>query len=136
MNEIWITIISSLTSLAVLLITGFVIPWLLNKAKLVKDDNARLALEQAINLAMQTIAGVVQAVSQTMVANFVKKGKWNDAAKKEVLAEAIRLVKLALTSEQAAQIVAQTKMTFDEWITNKIEAYINEFDPNKNIVKK
>lgn len=136
MNEIWITIISSVTSLAVLLITGFVIPWLLSKAKLVKDDNARLALEQAINLAMQTIAGVVQAVSQTMVSQFVKDGNWNDKTKQLVRDEAVRLVKLALTSEQAAQIVAQTKMTFDEWITNKIEAYINEFDPNKNIVKK
>ena len=136
MNEIWITIISSITSLAVLLITGFVIPWLLAKAKLVKDDNARLALEQLINLTMQTIAGVVQALSQTMVKQLVADGKWNEKTKKDVLAEAVRLVKLALTSEQADALVAQTKMTLEQWITNKVEAYISEFDPNKNIVKK
>lgn len=135
MNEIIITIIGSLTSLAVMLITGFVIPWLLAKAKLVKDDNARLALEQTIGLATETIAGVVQSVSQTMVTQLVKEGRWNEQTKKLVLSEAIRLVKLSLTSEQAAQILNQTTMTFEQWVANKIESYIHEFDPNKNIVK-
>ncbi len=135
MNEIIITIIGSLTSLAVMLITGFVIPWLLAKAKLVKDDNARLALEQTIDLATETIAGVVQSVSQTMVTQLVKEGRWNEQTKKLVLSEAIRLVKLSLTSEQAAQILNQTTMTFEQWVANKIESYIHEFDPNKNIVK-
>lgn len=135
MNEIIVSIIGSLTSIAIMLITGFVIPWLLAKAKLVKDDNARLALEQVINLTMQTIAGIVQSLSQTMVNQFVKEGKWNEKNKQLVLSEAVRLVKLALTGEQAAQIAAQTKMTIEQWITNKIEAYIHQADPNKNIVK-
>jgi len=135
MNDIIITIIGSITSIVLILITGFVIPWLQAKAKLVKDENARLALEQLINLTMQTIAGVVQSLSQTMVRQYVKDGKWNADTKKLVLAEAVRLVRLALTSEQAAQLVAQTKMTFEEWVTNKIEAYIHDSDPNKYIVK-
>jgi len=135
MNDIIITIIGSITSIVLILITGFVIPWLQAKAKLVKDENARLALEQLINLTMQTIAGVVQSLSQTMVRQYVKDGKWNADTKKLVLAEAVRLVRLSLTSEQAAQLVAQTKMTFEEWVTNKVEAYIHDSDPNKYIVK-
>lgn len=100
---------------------------------MVKDENLRKALDQIIYLASETIGGIVQAISQTLVKDYVKNGNWNDETKKIVLAEAVARVKLALTSEQADAIVAQTKMTLEAWITNKIEAYIHEVDPNKDI---
>ena len=133
MNEIVLTLIGSATTIILALITGFLIPWLNAKAKLTKDENARKALELIINLAEGTIGGIVEAISQTLVKEYVKKGEWNDETKKLVRDEAIRRVKLALTSEQAAAIAAQTQLTIEEWITNKIEAYIHEVDPNKDI---
>ncbi len=90
-------------------------------------------MELIINLAGGTIAGIVESLSQTLVKEYVKKGEWNDETKKLVRDEAIRRIKLALTSEQAAAIAAQTQLTIEEWITNKIEAYIHEVDPNKDI---
>ena len=115
------------------LFSGFVIPWLNAKAKFVKDENARKALEQIIALAGGTVSGIVESLSQTLVKEYVKKGEWNDETKKLVRDEAVRRIKLALTSEQAAAIAAQTQLTIEEWITNKIEAYIHEVDPNKDI---
>lgn len=126
-------VISGIFALIGMVITGFLVPWLKQKASLVKDDNARKALEMAISLAEGTIGGIVQSISQTLVKEYVKNGDWNETTKKIVLQEAINRVKLALTSEQADAIVAQTQMTLEQWITNKIEAYIHEVNPNKDI---
>ena len=128
-------VISGIFTLIGLVITGFLVPWLKQKAALVKDENARKAIETAIGLAEGTIAGIVESISQTLVKEYVKNGDWNETTKKIVLQEAVNRVKLALTSDQAAQIAAQTQMTIEQWITNKIEAYIHQVDPNKNITK-
>ena len=124
-NQIIISIIGGLATIAMGLITAYLVPWLRSKIALIKSEKARKALEMLLQFSLQTIDIAVSAAEQTLVKEYKEKGEWNKETQAIVLNTVIEEVKASLSQEQINSILAQTQLSIEEWIRMRIEAAVN-----------
>lgn len=124
-NQIIISVIGGLATIAMGLITAYLVPWLRSKIALIKSEKARKALEMLLQFSLQTIDIAVSAAEQTLVKEYKEKGEWNKETQAIVLNTVIEEVKASLSQEQINSILAQTQLSIEEWIRMRIEAAVN-----------
>lgn len=124
-NQIIISVIGGLATIAMGLITAYLVPWLRSKIALIKSEKARKALEMLLQFSLQTIDIAVGAAEQTLVKEYKEKGEWNKETQAIVLNTVIEEVKASLSQEQINSILAQTQLSIEEWIRMRIEAIVN-----------
>lgn len=106
-------------------ITTFICQWL---CALAKEIKLKIDIEQCnetINIVEQTIANAVKATTQTYVDNLKKEKLFNKEAQL-VAFEKTKAAVLAQLTEDSKNVIAAIYGDLNTYLTNTIEAQVNE----------
>lgn len=119
MQELWNILWTALGVIVTTLVTwlvGLVITWLNSK---IKDKK----MAQNLSTITTIIGNAVESVMQTFVSTMKKAGTWNEEAAKDALAKAKEIVKDE-TAPELFKFIEDNYGDFEDYITNRIEAYL------------
>jgi hypothetical protein len=124
MNEFLQNVLYVVITTLVPILVGYGISYLKAKRaeKLQNVDNTYV--KETITQATDIIMNVVDTVTQTLVDDLKKQGKFDVEQQKLALQKALETSKDMLSTE-AAELVVEKYNDLDTWIRNTIEAYIH-----------
>lgn len=106
-------------------ITTFICQWLLAQAKEIKLKINNEQFNKTINVVEQTIANAVKATTQTYVDNLKKENLFNKEAQL-VAFEKTKTAVLAQLTEDSKKVITAVYGDLNTYLTNMIEAKVNE----------
>ena len=121
-------LLQAVLTVAIPIISGFLVNWLNAKAgqakAAVKNETAGRIIEDT----MAALTGAVQCTQQTYVDALKKAGTWTPEAQKEAFRLTMEAAKASL-SKDAAEFLQTAYGDLDAYLAVKIEAIIKELKP-------
>ena len=106
-------------------LTGFIVKWVNAKSAEIKTKTDNEILQKYLDMLTATITDCVVATNQTYVDTLKKNGEFTVEAQKEAFAMTSAAV-LKILSQDAIEYLTAAVGDLDEFITNKIEASVNQ----------
>jgi hypothetical protein len=125
MLEVLQNVLYAVITAAVPVITGFVCKWLAslyeNNKTHIKNEKAKVVLGQVSDM----IAAAVETTTSTYVKELKAENLFTKELHKEAFNKTYETVKKQLT-EESIKIIAEAYGNVDEYLTNKIEQFVEE----------